>query len=100
MSKPTLKTGTGTCRLRPIQLSCEYRQNPLGLGVPQPRLSESGASEPVLAPPQEETLKPAAPLPAATRVEPVRRVTPLRIRAGSILGLDISRPEPPAHDPE
>jgi len=31
---------------------------------------------------------------AATRVEPVRRVTPLRLRSGSILGLDISRPEP------
>jgi CheY-like chemotaxis protein len=31
---------------------------------------------------------------AATRVEPVRRVNPLRLRSGSILGLDISRPEP------
>jgi hypothetical protein len=33
-------------------------------------------------------------------VEPVRRVTPLRIRSGSILGLDIGRPEPPAPDQE
>jgi CheY-like chemotaxis protein len=31
---------------------------------------------------------------AATRVEPVRRVNPLRLRSDSILGLDISRPEP------
>jgi len=57
-------------------------------------------SEPVLAPPQSEPPRPVAPLPAATKVEPVRRVTPLRIRSGSILGLDISRPEPPPQDPE
>ena len=34
----------------------------------------------------------------ATRVEPVRRVTPLRLRSNSILGLDISRPEPKSSD--
>ena len=73
---------------------------PLESRVPQPRLAESGPPEPVLAPPQAEPPKPAAPLPAAAQVEPVRRVTPLRIRSGSILGLDISRPEPPAQDPE
>ncbi|MCU1233421.1 MAG: response regulator receiver protein, partial [Candidatus Solibacter sp.] len=38
--------------------------------------------------------KPNAPEPAGSRVEPVRRVNPLRLRSGSILGLDISRPEP------
>ena len=68
--------------------------------IQQPRIAESSVSEPVLAPPQSEPPKPVAPLPAATKVEPVRRVTPLRIRSGSILGLDISRPEPPPQDPE
>jgi CheY-like chemotaxis protein len=77
-----------------------YEQRTGESRVPQPRIAESGPSEPVLAPPQAEAPKPAAPLPAATQVEPVRRVTPLRIRSGSILGLDISRSEPPAQDPE
>jgi CheY-like chemotaxis protein len=46
--------------------------------------------------------KPAAPPPALPRIDAVRRVTPLRLRTGSILGLDISRPEPetPADNPE
>ena len=44
--------------------------------------------------------KPAEPAPPAPRVEPVRRVNPLRMRSGSILGLDISRPEPEAPEPE
>ena len=41
---------------------------------------------------------PAVPPPAVPRIAAVRRVTPLRLRTGSILGLDISRfdPEPPA----
>jgi CheY-like chemotaxis protein len=56
-------------------------------------------AERVLAPLRTETLQPAMP-PPALHVEPVRRVTPLRIRSGSILGLDISRPEPPTPDPE
>jgi CheY-like chemotaxis protein len=77
-----------------------YEQRAAESRVPQPRVAESGPPEPVLAPPQTEAPRPAAPLPAATHVEPVRRVTPLRIRSGSILGLDISRPEPPAQDPE
>jgi hypothetical protein len=77
-----------------------YEQRTGESRVPHPRIAESGPSEPVLAPPQAAAPKPAAPLPAATQVEPVRRVTPLRIRSGSILGLDISRPEPPAQDPE
>ena len=41
-----------------------------------------------------------APAARAAAIEPVRRVTPLRIRSSSILGLDISRPEPPSQDPE
>jgi CheY-like chemotaxis protein len=69
--------------------------------VPEPRLAESVTAEPPLAPAQTETPTPAAAAPAAaTRVEAVRRVTPLRIRSGSILGLDIRQPEPPAQDPE
>jgi hypothetical protein len=42
------------------------------------------------------------PPPAVPRIEAVRRVTPLRLRTGSILGLDISRfdPSPPPGGPE
>ena len=45
---------------------------------------------------------PAAPVqpPISTRIEPVRRVSPLRPRSGSILGLEISRPEPTGNDPD
>ena len=53
-----------------------------------------------LAPP--EPLPPAAPQPAppsATHIEPVRRVTPLRLRPSSVLGLDIDRPEPEPPEP-
>jgi CheY-like chemotaxis protein len=41
---------------------------------------------------------PDSPASHAARVEPVRRVTPLRLRSSSILGLDISRPEPESSD--
>jgi CheY-like chemotaxis protein len=41
-----------------------------------------------------------APLVGAKPVEAVRNVTPQRIRPGSILGLNISRPEPSNPDPE
>lgn len=41
-----------------------------------------------------EPPKPPSPELSANRVEPVRRVTALRLRSNSILGLDISRPEP------
>ena len=51
-------------------------------------------AEPVQAAP------PAPPAPMAARIEPVRRVNPLRLRSNSILGLDISRPEPEASEPE
>ena len=44
--------------------------------------------------------KPAEPAPAPPRVEPVRRVSPLRMRSNSILGLDISRPEPESSEPD
>ena len=63
--------------------------------------AEPRAAEPATAPLQAEPPQPAAPQAVAspevaTRIEPVRRVTPLRIRSGSILGLDISRLEPPS----
>ena len=43
-----------------------------------------------------QAARPAAP--PATRVEPVRRISPLRLRSTSILGLDINRPEPESSD--
>ncbi len=55
------------------------------------------AAQPVALTPPEPP-KPPAPNPAASRIEPVRRVSPLRLRSGSILGLDISRPEPEPSD--
>ncbi len=65
-------------------------------------------AEEVVAPPQPSPPKPAEPAPAVPHAETVRRVTPLRLRSGSILGLDVERPEPegppepgpPASDPQ
>jgi CheY-like chemotaxis protein len=55
-----------------------------------------------LAPP--EPARPASPQPAIERMEPVRRVNPLRLRSSSFLGLQIGRPEaensPNEPDPE
>jgi CheY-like chemotaxis protein len=45
-----------------------------------------------------EAAAPAPAAPMAARVEPVRRVSPLRLRSNSILGLDISRPDPEASE--
>jgi len=56
------------------------------------------AAPPVIAHP--EPPKPAAPVPAAPRMEPVRKVTPLRLRTTSILGLDVGKAEPRPPDPE
>jgi len=68
--------------------------------IPLPKIAAPAPSEPVLALPRPEAAKPVAPSSPATPVEPVRRVTPLRIRSGSILGLDITKPESPAPDSE
>jgi CheY-like chemotaxis protein len=68
--------------------------------IPLPKIAEPAPSEPMLALPRPETPKPVVPASPATQAEPVRRVTPLRIRSGSILGLDITKPESPAPDPE
>lgn len=64
------------------------------------RVSELMLSEPTLAPAHAEAPKPVVSPAAGTPIEPVRRVTPLRTRSGSILGLDISRPEPAPPDSE
>ena len=57
---------------------------------------------PLSPPPFAETpVAPAAPAPPpafAPQAEPVRRVSPVRLRSGSILGLEISRPEEPGAD--
>ncbi|MBS1855966.1 MAG: response regulator [Acidobacteria bacterium] len=59
---------------------------------------------PVPAPPvaiaQPDPPKPAVPAPAAASVQPVRRVTPLRMRSSSILGLELGSSEPESQDPE
>jgi len=49
----------------------------------------------VAAPIAPEPLEPTPPEPVIPQMEPVRRVTPLRMRSSSILGLDVS-----PHDPE
>jgi CheY-like chemotaxis protein len=73
------------------------------IAVPTPAPLPVAPVAPVapLAAPTPEP-KPAAPPPAMPRIDAVRRVTPLRLRTGSILGLDLSRPEPetPADNPE
>jgi CheY-like chemotaxis protein len=58
--------------------------------APSPATTPAPTQLPNAAPPAP----PAQPAPMVTRIEPVRRVSPLRLRSGSILGLDISRPEP------
>jgi CheY-like chemotaxis protein len=50
---------------------------------------------PVAAAAKPEDPQPAAPPPAAPRAETVRRVNPVRIRSGSVLGLNLTRNEPP-----
>jgi CheY-like chemotaxis protein len=72
------------------------------LATRKPEPAQAPATAPALAtthvptqlPNASPPALPAQPVPMATRMEPVRRVSPLRLRSGSILGLDISRPEP------
>ena len=52
------------------------------------------APAPATAPAAPQPPQAAPPAPPEPRIEPVRRVSPLRLRSGSILGLNISRPEP------
>jgi CheY-like chemotaxis protein len=81
------------------------RQAPEPAAAPPPALAPPAAPPP--APPPAPAVpsvepEPALPPPALPRLAAVRRVTPLRLRTGSILGLDISRfdPSPPSGGPE
>jgi len=68
-----------------------------------PRAAEAVIVPPPPAPAAVAPPAPAAPAPPPSffeRAQPVRRVNPLRLRAGSILGLEISQPEPPGTDPD
>jgi CheY-like chemotaxis protein len=68
---------------------------------PTPALATRPAPvQPPQAAPPAPPAAPASPAPMETRIEPVRRVSPLRHRSGSILGLDISRPEPESSETE
>jgi hypothetical protein len=66
----------------------------LQTGKPEPERPAETAHAAPLPPPPAQALRAVEPPPAAPRVETVRRVTPFRLRSGSILGLDIVRPEP------
>lgn len=55
---------------------------------------QSGDPTPLTAPAMPESPHPVAPAPAFLRTEPARRVSPVRLRSSSILGLDINRSEP------
>jgi CheY-like chemotaxis protein len=63
------------------------------------RLVEAGRPAQAPAPPPATGLKVVEPPPAVPRAQAVRRVTPFRLRSGSILGLDIVRPEPEVPGP-
>jgi CheY-like chemotaxis protein len=47
-----------------------------------------------------EPARPSLPVPAAPAPEPVRRVNPVRLRSGSILGLDLGRSGPDRSEPK
>ena len=67
----------------------------MAMPAPVPAITAPSVQPAAAAPPPPT---PAAPAPSMPRIEAVRRVTPLRLRSGSVLGLDISHPEtaPPA----
>ncbi len=61
---------------------------------------KSDAAESIAAPPVAQAVKPETPLPAAPpaaapRTDAVRRVSPVRLRSSSILGLNLSRDDSP-----
>jgi CheY-like chemotaxis protein len=62
---------------------------------PEPYPVEAVVPAPRTIPVNPEPLLPAAPPPAVPRAEPVRRVTAVRLRSSSILGLNLAPPEPP-----
>ncbi len=69
--------------------------NALSVKKPEKETGEP-APEPPPAVLKPEQPKPSAPPAAAPRTEPVRRVSPVRIRSSSILGLNLGRTEPPS----
>jgi len=66
---------------------------------PEPAGFESTVPPPVTYAAKADDPEPAAPPPAAPRVETIRRITPVRVRPGSILGLSLSDPRPSAPEP-
>ena len=54
-----------------------------------PVLTPPPVTAPAIAPPPTA----APPVPVRPKLEPVRRVNPVRLRSGSILGLDIDKRE-------
>lgn len=60
----------------------------------------SAPAPPIAAAAPPPPPKPAPPAPATRNFEPVRRVTPLRMRSTSVLGLEIGHSEPETQDPE
>jgi hypothetical protein len=85
------------------------RKQPDGQALPSPMAPPAvpGRAAAPYAPPAAPAApsvepRPAVPPPGEPRIAAVRRVTPLRLRTGSILGLDISRfdPSPPSGGPE
>jgi CheY-like chemotaxis protein len=82
-------------RKKPDARALESMTAPVSHAAPAP------PPAPAVAPAMQPT--PAAPPPPMPRIEAVRRINPLRLRSGSILGLEISRPDPeemPAESPE
>jgi CheY-like chemotaxis protein len=66
---------------------------------PEPAGFESSVPPPVAYAVKPEDPLPAPPPPAAPRVETIRRITPVRVRPGSILGLSLTDPRPSAPEP-
>ncbi|HEV3333525.1 MAG TPA: response regulator [Bryobacteraceae bacterium] len=67
---------------------------------PEPAGLESSVPPPVTTAMRPEDPLPAAPPPAAPRVETIRRITPVRVRPGSILGLSLTESRPSAPEPQ
>ena len=72
------------------------------LSVKKPEKDVAAEPPPVPAPGvlKPEQPAPAVPPAASPLSEPVRRVSPVRIRSSSILGLNLSRHDPPGHPPD
>ena len=66
---------------------------------PERPLAEARPAPPASLSPSAGGLQAVEPPPAAPRAQIVRRVTPFRLRSGSILGLDIVRPAPENPEP-